>query len=220
MSSGDESNELEYTSDDDGLECPEDMDMTVLPIGIHMHYCQRREEEDHKDPDRLLEHAKELVLLMFSCFSLDEEDKPFRLPDGALVDDFAERALSQLKEDVVLGGVAVPDEFGGYVDIAEGLVANYRSGMMEDRHKHLSELFRKHGMHGMFQALSKAVPQEEEPDIETKCIVCVSEEMIPFPAACGHMVVCGTCLPKLKTCPTCRAPNPAYVATEDGSSPS
>jgi hypothetical protein len=208
-----DSEHLEYNSDD-SLECPEDMDMSILPIGIYMHYTQRRKEEDHHNPERLLDHAKELVLLMFSSFSLDEHEKPFMIDEEVPIDDFVERALSQLKEDVVLGRVEVVDEFGGYVEIAEGLVANYRSGMMEDRHNKLSELFKKHGMHGMFKALSEAVPQEEEPDIENKCMVCVERDMVPFPATCQHMAVCAVCAEKLKTCPTCRA----HKTTEDDSS--
>lgn len=202
----DESSDYSTECSEDGLECPEDMDMSILPIGIYMHYQERRKTENTKDPDVLIQDVKELVILMFSCFSLDDHDKPFMLEDDVPVDDFVERSLSQLKENIVLGQIAIPDEFASYMQVAEGLVDNYRSGMMEDRHNKLSELFKKHGIHGMFKQLTSLEAQEEEEGLESKCIVCIERDMVAFPGSCAHVVVCLECAQLLDSCPTCREP--------------
>jgi hypothetical protein len=116
---------LEYNSDD-SLECPEDMDMSALSIGIYTYYIQRRQEDNPRDPERLLVHVRALMLLMMCSLSID---KPFMVDKEILIDDFVERALIQLKEDVVLGQVEVSEEFDKCVEVCERVVTNYRLGV-------------------------------------------------------------------------------------------
>jgi hypothetical protein len=204
-SEGESSDTDAYEYDSDTFDCPEDTDLSVLPLGIYTFYKQKRDEQGDApvDNEMLMDNTKELMILMFSGYVLENHPKPFMLEDGVAIDAFVEREISHLKEKAILSGIALCDSFLEAIEATETLVENYRQGMQQQSHDTMFELFQKHGLQGMFQAITTATAGSSG---SGACITCCEADPVPFPAECKHVVVCAACSLKLDLCPTCRAP--------------